>query len=118
MEDASMSTTEIAGRELTFNKAGHLASFGDWDPEIAEALAADEGLTLTECHWKVIDFLRAYYETHEMPPSPRVIIRSIGENLSAHVPCTRKHLEALFPNGGCKQACRVAGLPRAYCQSC
>ncbi|MBK1717642.1 TusE/DsrC/DsvC family sulfur relay protein [Thiocystis violacea] len=113
-----MPTAQVAGRSLEFNKQGHLMSFGEWDTEIASALAEEEGLDLSECHWKVIHFLRQYYDTHEMPPSPKVIIKAIGNDVSAHVPCTRKHLESLFPNGGCKQACRVAGLPRHYCHSC
>ncbi|NKN31765.1 TusE/DsrC/DsvC family sulfur relay protein [Marichromatium bheemlicum] len=113
-----MTATQIAGRALEFDKKGHLVHFEDWDRELAEALAEEEGLTLGECHWKVIEFLRAYYAMHEIPPSPKVVIRTIGSEVSAHVPCTRKHLEALFPGGGCKQACRIAGLPRYYCHSC
>jgi tRNA 2-thiouridine synthesizing protein E len=113
-----MSTMQIAGRDLAFNKQRLLASFDDWSMSVAEALAEDEGLMLSECHWKIIHFLREYYGAHEMPPSPRVIVKAIGTELSAHVPCTRKHLESLFPNGGCKQACRIAGLPRYYCHSC
>ncbi|MBK1721632.1 TusE/DsrC/DsvC family sulfur relay protein [Thiocystis violacea] len=113
-----MSTAQIAGRDLRLNKQGLLVDFDAWDREVAQAMAEDEGLDLSECHWRVLDFLRSYYDTHEMPPSPRVIIKAIGSQLSEHVPCTRKHLESLFPNGGCKQACRLAGLPRYYCHSC
>lgn len=110
-----MSAMQIAGRELEVNRKGHLACFDAWDRDIAQALAAGEGLNLTECHWSVIQFLRDYYGIHEIPPSPRVIIKSIGAEISAHVPCTRKHLDSLFPGGGCKQACRIAGLPDYYC---
>ncbi|MGE5154709.1 MAG: TusE/DsrC/DsvC family sulfur relay protein [Bdellovibrio bacteriovorus] len=110
-----MSVTQIAGRDLELNRKGHLVHFDHWDRGIAEALAAEEGLTLTDCHWSVINFLRDYYTTHEIAPSPRVVIKSIGQEISAHVPCTRKHLESLFPGGGCKQACRIAGLPDYYC---
>jgi tRNA 2-thiouridine synthesizing protein E len=113
-----MNAMRIAGRDVVFNKKGHLASFGDWDNDLAEALAEAEGLALTDCHWSVIHFLREYYAFHEMPPSPKIIIRSIGHEVSRHAPCTRKNLEALFPEGGCKQACRIAGLPSYYCHSC
>ena len=113
-----MTSMQIAGRSLEFNKQGYLAYFDDWDANIAEAMATEEGLALSECHWRVIHFLRDYYDTHEMPPSPKVIIKAIGDAVSAHVPCTRKRLDALFPGGGCKQACRIAGLPRHYCHSC
>ncbi len=113
-----MSAMQIAGRELELNRKGHLARFDDWDRDVAQAMAEDEGLTLTDCHWSVIGFLRDYYATHEIPPSPRVVVKTIGQEISAHVPCTRKHLDALFPKGGCKQACRIAGLPNYYCHAC
>jgi len=113
-----MTAIQIAGREVHFNKKGHLARFQDWDNDLALALAAEEHLTLTDCHWTVIQFLREYYAFHEMPPSPKVMIRNIGHEVSKHTPCTRKNLEGLFPNGGCKQACRIAGLPDYYCHSC
>jgi len=108
----------LAGREVQLNNKGFLARFEDWDNDLAYAMAEEEGLTLTECHWTVIEFLREYYAFHEIPPSPKVIIRTIGEKVSQHTPCTRKKLEGLFPQGGCKQACRIAGLPNHYCHSC
>lgn len=113
-----MSATQLAGRPLELNKLGHLALFDHWDEHVATALARDDGLALTDRHWAVIRFLRDYYATHELPPSPRVIIKSVGARVSPHVTCTRKHLELLFPKGGCKQACRIAGLPTYYCHSC
>lgn len=112
-----MSARQIAGRRLELNKKGYLARFQDWDRETALALAADEGVALTECHWKALEFLRAYYDTHAIPPSPRVVVKSIGHELSVHVPCTRKHFAAMFPGGG-EQACRIAGLPDYYCHGC
>ncbi|MGB5736497.1 MAG: TusE/DsrC/DsvC family sulfur relay protein, partial [Thiohalocapsa sp.] len=44
-----MNAVQIAGREVQFNKKGNLASFTDWDNDLAKALAAEEGVTLTEC---------------------------------------------------------------------
>ena len=113
-----MSAMQIAGRDLSLNKKGYLVRFEDWDRDVALSMAKDEGLTLTACHWKVIEFLRDYYATHEIPPSPRVVVKSMGHEISAHVPCTRKRFAALFPDGGCHQACRIAGLPDYYCHGC
>jgi tRNA 2-thiouridine synthesizing protein E len=117
-EYKEMSETQIAGRELDFNAKGFLANFGDWSKEVAESIAADEGLSLSDCHWTVINFLREYYSEFEHPPSPRIVIKGIGEHLTINAPCTRRTLEGLFPGGGCKQACRIAGLPDYYCHSC
>lgn len=113
-----MSTSLISARDLSFNRHGFLAVFSDWDEEVAKALAAEEGLALTPCHWSVIQFMRDYYRENDIPPSPRIIVKGVGDRVSPHAPCRRKHLEALFPNGGCRQACRIAGLPRHYCHSC
>jgi len=112
-----MAAMHIAGRELELNPKGYMAHFDLWDREVGEALAAQEGLTLTACHWAVIDFLRDYYATYDHPPSPRLVVKGVGEKLTLNAPCTRKTLEALFPNGGCKQACRIAGLPDYYCHA-
>jgi dissimilatory sulfite reductase related protein len=111
-----MTTMQVAGSDL--NRKGFLAHFDDWDGDRALTFAAAEGLTLTAHHWSVIRFLRDYYTTHEMPPSPRVVAKAIGMEISPHVPFTRRHLEALFPNGGCEQACRIAGLPDYFCHGC
>jgi tRNA 2-thiouridine synthesizing protein E len=113
-----MSATLIAGRELETDHRGYLVNFEDWDKAVAESVAAEEGLSLTDCHWAVINFLRDYYGEFEHPPSPRLIVRGIGEQLTLNAPCTRKTLDALFPDGGCKQACRIAGLPDYYCHAC
>ena len=111
-----MTTTQIADSDL--NTRGFLARFDEWNHDRAVALAAAEKLTLGDAHWSVISFLRDYYATHEMPPTPRLVIKAVGHLISAHVPFTRRDLEALFPGGGCKQACRIAGLPDYYCHGC
>lgn len=113
-----MSATQIAGRQLEVNAKGYLLNFSDWDEAVAESIAAEEGVSLSDCHWTVIRFLRDYYGEFEHPPSPRLVIRGIGERLTLNAPCTRRTLEGLFPGGGCKQACRIAGLPDYYCHGC
>ena len=113
-----MPSVHIADRELELNHHGHLARFDDWNKEVAEVLAEKEGLILTECHWSVINYLREYYREYETSPSPRLIVKDIGHKLTLNAPCTRKTLDALFPDGGCTQACRIAGLPEYYCHSC
>jgi len=114
-----MPATQLAGRDVELNKHGHLADFDAWDRELAQALAAAEGLALEDSHWIVLDFLREYYDDNDFAPSPRVILREIGERLARPgLAAKRRDLEALFPNGGCKQACRLAGLPDYFCHAC
>ena len=113
-----ISAKQNAGQEPELNQKGHLARFDDWSRELAEALAEKEGLTLTDCHWSVIEYLRQFYTEYDTSPSPRLVIKDIGEKLTLNAPCTRKTLDSLFPDGGCRQACRIAGLPEYYCHSC
>ena len=101
-----------------FNSKGFLNDFSSWSRDLAIAYAESENLELTECHWSVIEFLRDYYVAYEVNPSARIIKKNLSEKLNAAAPCTRHKLGTLFPNGGCKQACRIAGLPDYICQSC
>jgi tRNA 2-thiouridine synthesizing protein E len=112
-----MHAIEIQGRTVEFGPKGFIREFNDWDPEVAKALAKREGLDLQDCHWKAINFIRDYFERFEIPPTPKVMIREVGDQLNAYR-CTYRTLKELFPDGGCKQACRLAGLPDYYCYSC
>jgi TusE/DsrC/DsvC family sulfur relay protein len=112
-----MQTMEIQGRAVEFGAKGFLVNFDDWDEALAQALAKQEGLALGECHWKAIHFIRKYYQENEIPPTPKVMIREIGDELHEYR-CTYKTLKQMFPGGGCKQACRLAGLPDYYCHAC
>ena len=112
-----MQAIEVQGRSIDFGPKGFIADFNDWDEDVARVLADNEGLELQDCHWKAILFIRRYYQQHEIPPSPRVMIKEVGSQLHEYR-CTYGTLKELFPNGGCKQACRLAGLPDYYCSSC
>ena len=112
-----MHTLQVEGRAVRLNDKGYLIDFEDWDKEVAEAMAHADHLTLTHCHWVAIDFLRDFYRRYEIPPSARSLIRAVGDQISEHG-CSKKTLDTIFPLGGCKHACRLAGLPDAYCHSC
>ena len=112
-----MHAIEVEGRSVEFGPKGFMVNFGAWDKEVAAAMAAEDGLELQDCHWKAIHFIRDYYLQFEIPPSPRVLIKEVGDQLHEYR-CTYRTLKELFPKGGFKQACRLAGLPDYYCHSC
>ena len=88
-----------------FDDKGYLKDFDAWDRDVAETIAANEGIDpLTGDHWRVIDFLRRYQAEHGVAPMIRVLCKETGFSL--------KKIYELFPNGPAKGACRVAGLPR------
>lgn len=112
-----MYSIDVQGRSVQVGPKGFLADPGVWDESVARAMAEEEGLELKECHWKAIRFIREYFDSFDMPPTPRVLIREVGSQLNAYR-CTHGTLKEVFPNGGCKQACRLAGLPDYYCSGC
>jgi tRNA 2-thiouridine synthesizing protein E len=92
---------------------GYLVDPGEWNEEIAEVLAAREGIALTADHWDVIRFMRDYLDDHQVAPDARFVIKHLAER---HGPGSRNMLFELFPYGYVKQACKIAGMkrPRAW----
>ena len=112
-----MQTLEIGGRPVPVNDKGFLVHFSDWNEDVAKTMAEQDHLELAECHWAAFRFMRGYYAEYEVPPSPRVLIQEVGNQLQEYR-CGYGTLKTLFPLGGCKQACRLAGLPEYYCHAC
>jgi len=112
-----VNTIQVGDNQVEVNKKGYLINIDDWDENFAKTVAENDHLELSECHWKTIYFLREYFQEYQVPPSPRVVKKAIGDKINSWG-CTNKDLEKAFPLGGCKQACRLAGLPDHYCHSC
>jgi TusE/DsrC/DsvC family sulfur relay protein len=106
---------EVAGRALTVDDEGYLVDPADWNERVAEFLALREGMVLTEDHWRVIRFMRDYYERRQIAPDARHVMKHLAE-LSGTGKAGRNDLFVLFPYGYVKQACKVAGMrrPRAW----
>lgn len=94
---------EIAGSEIAVNDEGYLTNLDQWSQEIGIELAKEEGIELTDDHWKVIEFLQNSYRASE-PLS----VRSVGKR----GPVSIKEFYALFPGGPLKKASRIAGIPK------
>ena len=66
-------------------------------------LAKEQGITMTEKHWEVIEYLQDKYKNEE-PLSIRGIKKSGVINI--------KELYALFPGGPLKKSTLIAGIPK------
>ncbi|MGB3185324.1 MAG: TusE/DsrC/DsvC family sulfur relay protein [Ornithinimicrobium sp.] len=99
-----MTTTTLAGRELQVNEEGFLTDPTQWDKELAGVLAGQIGITLTEAHWKAIDFLRADHAATGQTPTLRRVSTAGG------IPI--KELFGLFPKKPAKKMAYIAGLPK------
>jgi TusE/DsrC/DsvC family sulfur relay protein len=89
---------------LQFDGEGFMQDANAWTPEIAKALAAREGMELTDRHWVVINFARAEFKAKGEAPTLRTITKSTDVNT--------KELYALFPGGPGKLAAKIAGLKK------
>jgi tRNA 2-thiouridine synthesizing protein E len=98
----------VNGAELDTDEQGYLTE-PDYGDEIVRIIAAAEGITLTDGHWTVVNFLREEYREHGHTPN----FRNMLKGLSEHMPgVDSKTLYDLFPLGPAKQGAKVAGLPQ------
>jgi len=106
----------VSGRTLALDPDGYLVDPTDWDRQVAEALARNENLTLTDAHWQVLDFMRRYFEEHGIAADARFVLKHLDEQLGLGARKVRSYLYELFPYGYVQQACKVAGMkrPRAW----
>lgn len=107
---ADTRTLQVKGSPVATDVEGYLKNLDDWSEDFALAQAASENLALTDAHWQVIHFLRAYFEEHRVQAQVRAMIWHFArvwgpEHGNNH------HLHTLFPIGGPqKQGNRLAGL--------
>ncbi|MGA0342980.1 MAG: TusE/DsrC/DsvC family sulfur relay protein [Arenicellales bacterium] len=105
-------TIDIEGRSIATNENGFLENPEDWTPAVAEAMAAEEQLALTDRHWDLINYLREeYFSNNGNQPNNRTLLKEMGSRWGEKV--SNKELFDLFPGNPSKQAGRLAGLPES-----
>ena len=97
--------------KIATDKNGYLLKVSDWQPELAPSLAASENIELTENHWEVVNFVRAFYLEFNTSPAIRALVKAMSNKLGADKGNSR-YLHRLFPKGAAKQATKIAGLPK------
>ncbi len=96
---------QVGEKTVNFDPDGFMTDPQLWDPQVAAAIAGEEGITaITDQHWKIINFIRDYWKQHDLAPPVRLICTSIGVNV--------REIYRLFTAGPARGACRVAGLPK------
>ncbi len=100
----------MALADLERDGHGYLANLDDWNEDIAKEIAEEEGVTLTDDSFKLINFLRdEYINNNANQPNERNMVKALKGDWEGKL--TTKELYALFPKGPAKQAGKVAGLP-------
>ena len=97
-----MQTTTYPATVAT-NDEGYLTDPTQWTPDLAHEIASAEGITLTDKHFEVLNYLRdRYFE--EAP----LTIRRIGKSGLVSI----KEFYDLFPGGPLKVSSKIAGIPK------
>lgn len=98
-----MAEKTIAGVALTVNDEGYLEDSGQWTKEIAEEIAKELKIDLSDKHYEVINFLRDQYEK-----GVPLTIRKVGKSGIVDI----KGFYQLFPGGPLKFSSKIAGIPK------
>ncbi|WP_078085877.1 TusE/DsrC/DsvC family sulfur relay protein [Microbulbifer mangrovi] len=106
-----MNSFVIEDREIPLDKEGFLRNLEDWSPEVAKALAAQEGIELTDDHWDVIRLLQEFYREFELSPAMRPLVKYVGQHLGPDKGRSI-FLMQLFPPSPAKIGSKIAGLPK------
>jgi tRNA 2-thiouridine synthesizing protein E len=63
---------------MQLDEEGYLVDPADWNEQVAEALAREERIVLSDEHWAVIRFMREYYEQRHIAPDARQACKIAG----------------------------------------
>lgn len=91
------------------DEEGFLEDASDWHPGLVEAFAAEDGLELTPERREIINYIREYYESNQIVPEARTILKHM-QSIWGKERATRRYLYQLFPRGYGQQACKIAGM--------
>lgn len=101
-----MPVTTIADRAVRIDDEGFMTVFEEWDEELAQQLARQIGIELTEPHWRAIRFLREDYRSQGETATLR--------RVSALAGIPTRELFTLFPKKPAKKLAYIAGLPKPH----
>ena len=83
---------------------GYLANKDDWSEELANELAKELGVELSDDHWKVLNAARAIESESGASPG----LRKVSKRSETPI----KAIYKLFPDGPAKLIAKIAGIPK------
>jgi TusE/DsrC/DsvC family sulfur relay protein len=107
VETPTSARADVQETPVEVNERGFMTDLSQWTPGAALYLARRQGLRdwpreLTSDHWRIIDYMRVYYNATGNAPSLRYTCRALD--------LTKRQFSRLFP-GGLMTARRISGLP-------
>ncbi len=108
---------QVNGVLVETDAEGFLVDIDAWDDTICSALAQESGIELTDCHQEIIRVMRNFYQEYQISPS----MHRLKKELQPHpeLECDTRYLKSLFKSSDvCASVCRLAGLPKPFCDRC
>lgn len=102
---------QVNGEFVVTDDAGFLCDHTQWNPDVAQVVARDLDITLTDDHWPVIELVRTLYIEFDLAPANRGLVKIVGQKLGPEKG-TSIYLMSLFGGSPAKDAARIAGLPK------
>ena len=92
-------------------KDGYLKNFQEWNTQIAEHIAKEQEIELTDNHWEILNLVREFYTQYQTSPSIRALVNAIKIKYGAEKG-NSIYVHRLFPGGAASQATLLAGVPK------
>lgn len=101
----------IDGKIIKLSEAGWLEDLSEWSVDVANGIAKNENVVLTDEHWDIINEAREYFEENGSVAEPRVFSKIMKQKYGVER-SSQQYIYSLFPYGLIKSANKIAGLPR------
>ncbi|TLX77583.1 TusE/DsrC/DsvC family sulfur relay protein [Labilibacter sediminis] len=98
-----MGQMELGNTMVDVNDEGYLTDASQWNKDVANAIAKEIGIELTDKHFEVLEYLRQKHTEGEV-----LTIRKVGKSGIVDI----KGLYKLFPGGPLKYSSKIAGIPK------
>ena len=98
-----MATKTYNGVTVDVNEEGYFTNPAQWTKEMASEIAKEIGITLTEKHYQVLDYLRTKHAQGDT-----LTLRGVGKSGIIDI----KEFYTLFPGGPLKYSSKIAGIPK------
>jgi len=93
----------LAGIKVMVTEDGYLEDFSNWNKEIGNEIAKNEGIEMTDRHWAVINWIQ-----EQVKAGTALSVRSVKKSGVVDI----KEFYALFPGGPLKVSTKIAGVPK------
>ena len=103
----------VEGNEVPTTATGFLENIEDWSEAVAEVIAVEEQVELSQRHWDLINHLRdEFINNGGNQPNTRNLVKAMSKAWDDRS-VNAKTLYDLFPGDPSKQGGRIAGLPES-----